>query len=96
LFRSDSWKNKIYFDILKVYDSMENSLKRYLSLPVTTNEKKLLLTFNLYKWLPGLGYEDEDGKIKISSPVAQRDAILDIGVVPRTNSDSFTNPSFRT
>jgi len=29
-------------------------------------------------------------------PGAQRDAILDIGVVPEPHSDSFTNPSFRT
>ena len=69
--------------LLKVYDGLRNAVEKYKSLPVTQDEKKAFADFNLYKWLPGLDYDEAAVKLAVNTPVTMRQEIAGgLGVAP--------------
>jgi hypothetical protein len=79
--------------VIKVYDSMNNSVRNFESIPLTDNEEEAFKGFHLYKWLPGLGDEDID-KIKISTPFDIRRGINGVGIEAKEEKTYLNQQKF--
>jgi len=88
---SENDKRKL-LEIIKIYNSIKNNIIKYKSLPVTTNEAEAFKDFNLYKWLPGLDFEEDSKTIKTSSPIENREDLSGVGVsIAGKDSLSYLN-----